>query len=72
MDNRLTMLYFKLNSLVVFRDITNCRTMQSLNKLFESFEADNTVKQIQAYSDFVSNLYRHNNDLSRYILTLIL
>lgn len=72
MNNRLKELYFKLNSLVIFRDITNCRTIQSLIKLFESFEANNTVKQIQAYSDFVSNLYRHHNDLSRYILTLIL
>ncbi len=50
----------------------NCRTMQSLERLLKSFEVDDTVKQIQSYSDFVSNLYRHNNDLSSYILTLIL
>ncbi len=72
MNNRLIKLHFKLNSLVIFRDIMNCRTMQSLEKLFKSFEIDDTLKQIKAYSDFVSNLYRHQNDLSSYILTLIL
>lgn len=50
----------------------NCRTIQSLERLLKSFEDDDTIKQIQAYSDFVSNLYRHHNDLSSYILTLIL
>ncbi|MBE6844268.1 MAG: ATP-binding protein [Ruminococcus sp.] len=34
--------------------------------------AENTIEQVRAYSDFVSNLYRHHNDLSSYILTLIL
>ena len=50
----------------------SCRTIQSLERLFESFEDNDTLKQIKAYSDFVSNLYRHHNDLSSYILTLIL
>lgn len=72
MKNSLQELHCKLNSLVIFRDIMNCRTIQSLDRLFESFEGNNTLKQIKAYSDFVSNLYRHNNDLSSYILTLIL
>ncbi len=72
MDNKLLELHFKLSSLVIFRDIMNCRTIQSLERLLKSFEDDDTIKQIQAYSDFVSNLYRHHNDLSSYILTLIL
>lgn len=72
MDNKLLELHLKLSSLVIFRDIMNCRTIQSLERLLKSFENDDTSKQIQAYSDFVSNLYRHNNDLSSYILTLIL
>ena len=46
--------------------------MRSLERLLKSLEDDDTVKQIQAYSDFVSNLYRHHNDLSSYILTLML
>lgn len=72
MKNNLTELHFKLSSLVIFRDIMNCRTMQSLERLLISFDHDDTARQIQAYSDFVSNLYRHHNDLSSYILTLIL
>lgn len=72
MKNSLQELHCKLNSLVIFRDIMECRTMQSLQRLFESLESNDTLKQIKAYSDFVSNLYRHNNDLSSYILTLIL
>ena len=66
MNSKLTELYFKLSSLVIFRDILNCRTMRSLERLLKSLEDDDTVKQIQAYSDFVSNLYRHHNDLSLY------
>lgn len=72
MKNYLQELHYRLNSLVIFRNIMNCRTIQSLQRLLESFEDNDTLKQIQAYSDFVSNLYRHHNDLSTYILTLIL
>lgn len=46
--------------------------MQSLDNLFVSLESEKPLEQVKAYSDFVSNLYRHHNDLSRYILTLIL
>ncbi|MGN1480334.1 ATP-binding protein [Porcipelethomonas sp.] len=72
MNNYLQELHYRLSSLVIFRDVRNCRTIQSLERLFESFEDNDTLKQIKAYSDFVSNLYRHHNDLSSYILTLIL
>lgn len=72
MDSSLTELHFKLDSLVIFRDIMKCRTVQSLERLFRSLETDNTLRKIKAYSDFVSDLYRHHNDLSSYILTLIL
>ncbi len=72
MKSELYELQCKLNSLVIFRDILNCKTIQSLERLFESFAHCDTAEQIKAYSDFVSNLYRHHNDLSSYILTLIL
>lgn len=72
MKNSLQELHYRLNSLVIFRDVMNCRTIQSLDRLLEAAESNNTLKQIKAYSDFVSNLYRHHNDLSSYILTLIL
>lgn len=72
MKNSLQELHYRLNSLVIFRDVMNCRTIQSLERLLESLEDNDTLKQLKAYSDFVSNLYRHHNDLSSYILTLIL
>jgi len=71
-NDRLYNLHCRLNSLVIFKDILNCRTIQSLDRLFECMSAENTIEQVRAYSDFVSNLYRHHNDLSSYILTLIL
>ncbi len=73
MNTKLYDLHCRLKSLVIFRDIFNCRTIQSLDRLLESMTEENSVtEQIKAYSDFVSNLYRHHNDLSSYILTLIL
>lgn len=72
MKNSLQELHYRLNSLVIFRDVMNCRTIQSLERLLESLEDNDMLKQLKAYSDFVSNLYRHHNDLSSYILTLIL
>ncbi len=73
MKTKLYDLHCRLKSLVIFRDIFNCRTIQSLDRLLESMTEENIVtEQIKAYSDFVSNLYRHHNDLSAYILTLIL
>ena len=72
MKNSLQELHYRLNSLVIFRDVMNCRTIQILERLLESLEDNDTLKQLKAYSDFVSNLYRHHNDLSSYILTLIL
>lgn len=72
MKNSLQELHYRLNSLVIFRDVMNCHTIQSLERLLESLEDNDTLKQLKAYSDFVSNLYRHHNDLSSYILTLIL
>ncbi len=74
MNDKLKELNFRLGSLVIFRDIMKCRTMKSLAKLLEAVccGSEDTLSQIQAYSDFVSDLYRHNNNLSSYILTLIL
>lgn len=72
MNLSLQQLHYRLSSLVIFKDVMNCRTMQSLERLFLSLENGSTIDRIRAYSDFVSNLYRHNNDLSRFILTLIL
>lgn len=52
----------------------NCRTMQSLISLLRSLNDPECPQDtaIHAYADFVSDLYRHHNDLGTYILTLIL
>lgn len=52
----------------------NCRTMQSLSELLKCLNTPESAKEdkIHAYADFVSDLYRHHNDLGTYILTLIL
>ena len=51
----------------------NCRTMQSLSRLLKcvSHEETPTEESILAYADFVSDLYRHHNDLGTYVLTLV-
>ena len=51
----------------------NCRTMQSLSALLKcvSHEDTPTEDSILAYADFVSDLYRHHNDLGTYVLTLV-
>jgi predicted AAA+ superfamily ATPase len=69
----LKQLWYKLNSLVIFRDIMNCRTMQSLSRLLKcvSHEETPTEDTVLAYADFVSDLYRHHNDLGTYVLTLV-
>lgn len=72
MNTQLYDLHCRLNSLVIFRNILKCRTIRSLDRLFESLSDNTALNRIRAYSDFVSNLYRHNNNLSAYILTLIL
>ncbi len=47
--------------------------MQSLDTLLKYVSSDETPtdKKIHAYADFVSDLYRHHNDLGTYILTLV-
>ncbi|MDD6825923.1 MAG: ATP-binding protein [Oscillospiraceae bacterium] len=51
----------------------NCRTMQSLSALLKCVSNEETAldETIHAYADFVSDLYRHHNDLGTYILTLV-
>ncbi len=63
-----------MNSLVIFRNIMNCRTMQSLYSLLKCICTDNFSQEdaIHLYADFVADLYRHHNDLGTYILTLML
>lgn len=47
--------------------------MQSLSRLLKcvSHEETPTEDSILAYADFVSDLYRHHNDLGTYVLTLV-
>ena len=66
-------LHCRLNSIVIFRDLLECRTMQSLDRLLTAADNESDlIVMIKAYSDFVSNLFRHHNDLAAHIRTLVL
>ena len=73
MTSDLFELHCKLNSIVIFRDVLECRTMQSLDRLLTAADNESDmIAMIKAYSDFVSNLFRHHNDLAAHIRTLVL
>lgn len=63
----------KLHSLVIFRNLTFNPLFVKLSKLLDgiSCKADNHVK-IDLYCDFVGELYAHGENLTEYILKLIL
>lgn len=70
-------LYYRLNSLVIFRNILNYKTVKNLNILLELLKEPQSddkiiIKIIKAYSEFVASLYNHHNNLSSHILKLTL
>lgn len=62
---------FGLNSLVIFRGILKDRVIETLSNLLAADESD-TLGQIQLYSKFVYELYKKSENLSKYMLNLIL
>ena len=60
----------ELNSLVIFRGILKNSTVAALAELFES--GGDTALQVKRYSAFVSELYKHSENLSRYMLKMVL
>ncbi len=71
MENSLRELDFGLNTLVIFRGILKDRVVEALSELLAS-ESTDTLEQIQLYSKFVYELYKKSENLSEYLLKIIL
>jgi predicted AAA+ superfamily ATPase len=71
MNTNLNELDFGLNSLVIFRGILKDRVVEALSELL-SAENKETLEQIQLYSKFVYELYKKSENLSKYLLKIVL
>lgn len=60
----------KLNSLAVFRGILQNSVVKALSELLSC--EGSTIEKIGCYSSFVSALYQHSENLSRYLLKVVL
>ncbi len=61
----------EMNSIVVFRNLLDDEIIKNLQFMLD-FESDETEYKIYNYSEFVSELYRENINLSEYILKKVL
>ncbi|MGN1133486.1 MAG: ATP-binding protein, partial [Oscillospiraceae bacterium] len=59
-------------SLVIFKSLHNDKTFEGLLKSIQAIEEFNTDKSIKQYCDFVSELYEHSDNLTEYILKIVL
>ena len=59
-------------SLVIFKSLHNDKTFEGLLKSIEAIEEFNTDKSIKQYCDFVSELYENSDNLTEYILKIVL
>ncbi len=65
-------LSLKLHSLTILRDLLSDNVMKTLLKFLDLSEEQNISAKIDAYSDFVSALYKENTDnLSLYIQKIV-
>lgn len=71
MNSYLKELDFGLNSLVIFRGILKDRVVETLSELLASDSGD-TLSQIRLYSKFVYELYKKSENLSKYLLRIVL
>ena len=74
MQHTLKGLNEKLDSLAVFRNILNTDIIKSLRRLLDLLLKDELSedKAVYTYGEFVSCLYKHDFDFSRYIYNFIL
>ena len=71
MNTHLKELDLGLNSLVVFRGILKEKVISALSELLAA-EEDDSLVQIRLYSKFVYELYKKSENLSKYLLELVL
>lgn len=70
MNNKLKELNYRLNSLVIFRGLLGSGVIGSLSALLGC--GGDTLEKIKLYSAFVSELYKHSENLSEYMMRLVL
>lgn len=65
-------LLIKTDTLVIFKGLKERSVIKKLLLTLEAVEENDTPKAIKRYSDFVSQLYTHSDNLTQYILKLVL
>ena len=69
-ENELKKIKLGFSSLVIFRNILKTKVIKKLIK-FLNFELKDNIKQIDLYSEFLSELFKCDNNLADYILSQI-
>lgn len=70
MKKELDKIKFGFSNIVIFREILKTKVIKKFIKLLNFYAKDN-IKIIDLYSDFLSELYKYNNNLADYILSQI-
>lgn len=69
--NGLKLLALKLHSVAVFRNLLADSVVNALCQLLDAIEDSSIKEQVDRYGKFVSELYAHTDNLSRYILNIV-
>ena len=69
-ENELKKIKLGFSSIVIFRNILKTKVIKKLIK-FLNFETQDNIKQIDLYSEFLSELFKCDNNLADYILSQI-
>ena len=69
-ENELKKIKLGFSSIVIFRNILKTKVIKKLIK-FLNFEVQDNIKQIDLYSEFLSELFKCDNNLADYILSQI-
>ena len=69
-ENELKKIKLGFSSIVIFRNILKTKVIKKLIK-FLNLEAQDNIKQIDLYSEFLSELFKCDNNLADYILSQI-
>ena len=69
-ENELKKIKLGFSSIVIFRNILKTKVIKKLIK-FLNFKSQDNIKQIDLYSEFLSELFKCDNNLANYILSQI-
>ena len=69
-ENELKKIKLGFSSIVIFRNILKTKVIKKLIK-FLNFKSQDNIKQIDLYSEFLSELFKCDNNLADYILSQI-